>query len=139
MIYAEYARLKSKCSESLKVYESIIDEQQRLFEKTQPQGISVETERVSGGESLNAFDSYLIAKERARIDERLTEAKGICDNLTELLKLKEQELRASKDWYDIIYKLRYIENLSITKIENRLPYSRAQIWRILNKIKGAIK
>ena len=135
MIYAEYARLKIKCSESLKVYESIIDEQQRLFEKTQPQGISVETERVSGGESLNAFDSYLIAKERAKIDERLTEAKGICDNLIELLKLKEQELRASKDWYDIIYKLRYIDNLSITKIENRLPYSRAQIWRILNKIK----
>ena len=138
MIYIEYARLKKKYGQSLKDYESIVDEKKALFEKTQPQGVNVEKERVSGGETVNTFDTYIIAVERAQIDKRLKEAKSISDSISEVLKRKESELRASKDWFDIIYKLRYVDNLTITQVANRLPYSRAQIWRKLNEIKKNI-
>ena len=137
-IYAEHAQLRARYIEAQRIYDGIVSEKERLFERTQPQAVNVEKERVSGGENQNPFDNYLIAKESKRIDERLNEIKSILDDRRELLELKERELRASKDWHDIIYKLRYIDNLSITKIENRLPYSRAQIWRILNKIKANI-
>ena len=138
MIYVEHARLKKKYAQSLKDYESIVDEKKQLFEKTQPQGVNVEKERVSGGETVNTFDVYVIAVERAQIDKRLKEAKSISDSILEVLKRKESELRQSKDWFDIIYKLRYVDNLTITQVAVRVPYSRSQVWRKLNEIKKHI-
>jgi hypothetical protein len=120
-------------------YDAILSEQEELFLRTQPTGVNFEKERVTGGDQANPFDAYLIAKERKRIDERLKEIKSILDDRKELLDLKERELRASKDWNDIIFKYYYLDNLSITKIENRIPYSRVQIWRKLNEIKSNLK
>ena len=139
MLYVEHSQLKAKYNEAQKHYDAIVSEKEKLFARTQPQGVNVEKERINGGENVNAFDSYLIAKERARLDERLKEIKSILDDRKRLLDLKEKELKASKDWHDIIYKLRYIDNLTITQITNRVSYSRAQIWRILQKIKLHIK
>lgn len=136
MLYVEYNQLKAKYSEAQRHYDEILSEKEQLFARTQPTGVNFEKERTSGGANVNVFDTYIIAKERARLDERLNEIKDILNDRKRLLDLKESELRASKNWHDIIYKLRYIDNLSITKIENRLPYSRAQIWRILKKIKS---
>lgn len=135
MLYIEHSRLKAKYAEAQRQYDEILSEKESLFSRTQPQGIDYEKDKVGGGGNANVFDTYIIAKERARLDERLNEIKDILNDRKRLLDLKESELRASKNWHDIIYKLRYIDNLSITKIENRLPYSRAQIWRILKKIK----
>lgn len=139
MLYIEYHNLRIKYSEAQRAYDEILTEKQQLFERTQPQGVNVEKERVTGGRDNNPFDDYIIAKDSKRIEERLAEIKSIMDGRKELLTLKGQELRASKDWLNIIYVYRYIDNLTITQIENRIPYSRAQIWRKLNKIKANIR
>lgn len=139
MIYLEHARLKKKADEALKVYESIIDEERQLFNRTQPQGVNTEKEKISGGSTANAFDVYLQAKEKLKIDERLVEAKAIYNEHLELLKASEKTLKASPDWFDIIYRLRYINKLTITQITNRLPYSRSQIWRKYNKIQQNVR
>lgn len=139
MLYVEYHQLKTKYVLVQSQYDAILTEQEELFARTQPTAVDFEKERVTGTNTSNPFDAYLIAKEQKRIDERLEEVKGILDDRKELLDMKERELRASKDWYDIIFKYYYLDNLSITKIENRIPYSRVQIWRKLNVIKDNIK
>ena len=139
MVYVEYSQIRTKYILAQMQYDAILSEQEELFLRTQPQAVNVEKERVTGGDPINTFDAYLIAKEQKRIDERLKEIKGILDDRKELLDLKERELRASKEWSDIVFKYYFLDNLSIRQIENRIPYSRRQIYRFINIIKSNLK
>ena len=138
MIYIEYVEYKEKYYAAQREYDKVLSEKEELFIKTQPSAVPTDKEVVSGGKPSNAFDSYLIVKETKRIDERLEEARSILKDRERLLNLKEEELRHSQDWYNKIYAYRYIDKLSVTKIEMRVPYSRAQIFRILRNIRKNI-
>ena len=140
MLYAEYHITREKYFDAQRAFNELIDEKEMLFARTQPAAISYDKERVSSsGSGRNVFDEYLIAKERSRIDERIAEQKTILDDRKRLKDLKEYELRASKEWHDRIYVYYYLDKLSLTKIESRVPYSRVQIWRILQKIKSNLE
>ena len=139
MNYIDHARVKKKCFEALQEHERIIDERKALFDRTQPQGISADRDRVSGGESVNAFDNYLIEKEKARIEEREAEAKATVNSCFALLRQIEKELAASRDIFDQIYRLNKIEKLTPAMIARRVPYSRSQVWRKLRIINETIK
>lgn len=139
MLYIEHNDYKNKYYEAQRKYDEILSEKEKLFSITQPKAANLTKEVVDGGTPTNSFDNYLILKEQKKIDERLLEVKTILEDRKRLLKLKEEELRSSKDWYDIIYTLYYIDGISTTKIEKRIPYSRVQIWRILKDIKSKIK
>lgn len=139
IIYVEYHELYQKYIDVLREYDEIINEAERLFATTQPKAVDFNKERVSGGNQSNVFENYVIEKERKNIDERLEEVKVILDERKTLLKLKEQDLRSSKDWQDVIYVYHYLDKLSITQISYRIPYSRQQVWRILKKIRFNLK
>lgn len=139
MIYLEYERLKVKYKEAYNAYDEIITERQRLFEMTQPHGIKYDGERVSGGGDKNPFDEYLIAKENSRIDERLEEARQILDDRKRILDAKKRDLRESKDVYDKIYRLKFIERWKIYRIATFVAYSEPQVYRIVKSIKQRIK
>ena len=128
-MYKEYLVYKKKCEAAQKIYDDILSEKEHLFAKTQPKATQYNKEIVSGGTTVNSFDEYLIAKEKKQIDERLEEAKSILDDRERLLKLKEEELRHSKDWLDIIYVYYYIEKLSMRKVSMRIPFSTTEISR----------
>ena len=85
-------------------------------------------------QSHNSFDDYLISKEKKRIDERLFEIKSILNDRKELLKLKETELRKSKNSVDIIYRMRFLDHMHITNISIIVHYSESQVYRILQRI-----
>lgn len=139
MIYLEYERLKTKYNEAYNAYDEIIAEKERLFEMTQPHGIRYDGERVSGGGNKNPFDEYLIAKEQSRIDERLEEARAILEDRKLILDAKKRDLRESKDVYDKIYRLKFIERWKIYRIATFVSYSEPQIYRIIKAIKRRIK
>lgn len=139
MVYIEYEKYKTKYYESQSNFNDILDEQEKLFAKTQPKATIYDKEKVKGGKPVNTFESYVIVKQKKKIDERLKEAKSILEDRAILLKAKEEELKASKNWYDVIYTYYYIENYSERKIENKIPYSKSQIHRILEKIKKNIQ
>jgi hypothetical protein len=139
MIYVEHARIRAKCFKALQNYERILDERNRLFERTQPKGINAEKDRVNGGESVNAFDSYLIAKEKARIDEREKEAQAASNSAFVLLRQIEKQLKESNDIYDQIYRLYRIEKLNPAQIAARVPYSKTSVWRKIKEINKTIK
>lgn len=138
MIYKEYEEYKNRCYIAQNELDKILNEKEKLFLRTQPKSTDYSKDRVSGGKPENTFDAYIIEKEEKQIDERLKEAKSILEDRTLLLKLKEEELRSSKDWIDIIYVFYYIEKISIRKIENRIPFSRSEICRKLKKIEKNI-
>lgn len=139
MLYIEYHEYRDKCYDAQKKYDEILSEKEHLFSKTQPKATQYDKEVVSGGLPNNSFDDYLIEKEKKQIDERLEEAKSILDDRERLLKLKEEELRHSKDWIDIIYVYYYIEKLSMRKISKRIPFSTTEIYRKVGIIKKNVK
>jgi hypothetical protein len=139
LIYIEYIDYRKKYYEAQKRYDNILSEKEKLFAITQPKATRTDTSRVSGGHSENTFDTYLIQKEEKQIDARLEEVRSILEDRKTLLKAKEEELKHSKDWLDIIYVYYHIENLSIRKIAKRIPFSTTEIFRKLKKIEKSIK
>lgn len=138
MLYIEYEEYKNKYREVQKKYNDILNEKEELFARTQPKATKIDGEKTAGGKHINTFDEYLIQKEKKNIDNRLVEVKSILDDRERLLKLKELELRSSKDSYDKIYRCRYLDRLTIEKTARISNYSRAQVFNILKKIKRSI-
>lgn len=136
MIYVIYEQYKNKYYEAQQRYNEILNEKEVIFAITQPKATNYEKERVSGGTPLNTFDEYLILKDKQQIDQRLYEVKSILEDRSRLLKLKEQELKASTNIQDKIYTYRYINKMKIHKICRLVGYSEAQVYRILKTIKN---
>lgn len=134
MLYKEYEEYKTKYYEAQNKYDEILSEKETLFIKTQPAAVDTTKDVVSGGGTNNSFDTYLIAKEKKKIDERLEESRSILEDRERLLKLKKEELKLSKDWYDKVYYHKYIENLSVNEIKYKIPYCRSNIYEMLKKI-----
>lgn len=139
MLYIEYEKYKSKYYEVQKKYNDILNEKEELFSKTQPRAIKMSGDKIAGGTHSNLFDEYLIQKERKNIDRRLEEVKSILDDRERLVKLKEQELRASNNAHDKIYRCRYIDKLTIEKTTRIVNYSRSQVFNILKEIRKNLK
>lgn len=139
MLYIEYEEYKNKYYEVQKKYNDILNEKEELFAKTQPKATQINGEKTAGGKHINAFDDYLIQKERKNIDQRLEEVKSILDDRERLVKLKEQELRISNNSYDKIYRFRYIDRLTIEKTARLSNYSRSQVFNILKEIRKHLK
>ena len=138
MLYIEYHEYKTKYYKAQEKYDEVLSEKEHLFAKTQPKATQYDKEVVSGGSPSNSFDEYVIAKEKKQIDERLEEAKSILEDRERLLKLKEIELRQSKDWHDKVYVYKYLDNLSANEIKYKMHYCRSNIYEILKKIKKNI-
>lgn len=134
MLYRIYHEYLEKRAEAQRKYDEILAEKEQLFAKTQPKSVKYRDSKISGGSRENAFDSYLISKERASIDERLKEIKSILADRTNLVELKEQELRASKDYYDRVYVGYYLDRLTVSKMVRYLPYGSSQVFRMLDVI-----
>ena len=138
-VFIDYETYKCKYLEIQVKYNEILTEKENLFTKTQPNAIRYDKVQVQGGKYGNGFDEYLIAKEKKKIDERLAEARQLLEDRERLLKLKEKELRASKDKLDLIYLMRFVDNKRPYAIARSLNYSESQIYRILDKIQKEIR
>lgn len=139
VLYEEYELYKNKYYEVQKKYNDILNEKEELFAKTQPKAVQIKGEKTSGGKHTNTFDDYLIQKEKKNIDKRLEEVRSILDDRGRLVKLKEQELRASNNSHDKIYRCRYIDRLTIEKTARISNYSRSQVFNILKEIRSKLK
>lgn len=136
MVFMEYEQYKIKYQEIQKIYNNILEEQERLFTKTQPNAIRYDKENVMGGMVVNGLDEYLIEKDKKQIDKRLKEARQLSEDRGRLLKLKEKELRESGCKLDIVYVAKYVDGIHPNEIAKSLNYSKSQVYRMLNQIKS---
>lgn len=135
MVYEDYEEFKKQYHKTQLQYNEILSKKENLFAMTQPHTTDYGKVMVDGGTPKNSFDTYLIRKEEQQIDEKLAEIKSILEDREQLLKLKEQELRASNEIKDRIYKYRELDKLRVYKIAHMIGYSERQIYRIMEEMK----
>lgn len=131
MVYEDYEEFKKQYHKTQLQYNAILSKKENLFSMTQPHTTDYSKVMVDGGTPKNSFDTYLIKKEEQQIDEKLAEIKSILEDREQLLKLKEQELRASNEIKDKIYRYREIDKMRVYKIARMIGYSERQIYRIM--------
>lgn len=139
MIYIAYESAKRRFMDTWELCQSILDEQEKLFQRTQPSSIKYDQDRVSGGSAGNAFDCYIIEKDRKKIESRIAEAKELLDERKKLLQIKEQELRTSRALIDRIYCMRILDKMRVNTIASRIGYAESHVYRFLKKIEESLK
>lgn len=139
MIYIEYEELIQAQRRTLKAYEAVLEEQERLFQLTQPQGVDYGGDRVQSSPTSTAIDRYVEAKERAGIDRRKAELSQVMQEREVLIALKKSELYASQSLEDKVYRWRVLEQLKVAEIARRAHYSKEQTYRILRRIKRRLE
>lgn len=135
MVYPEFELYKARYLSLQEQFNVILTEKERLITKTMPSAITYDKDKTSASPSDNPLEDYVISLEEKQIDIKLDKIGTLLELRKKLLECKEQELRLSPDKYDRIYKYRFIEGMGVKKISRIMGYSRAQIYKDLEKIK----
>ena len=128
--YCEYVQAQADLNE-------VIEEYMVAFQRTQPKGNY--SERVSST-PRNKTEEYVIEIERKQIRRRITDAEAIIKAKKDLLDIAEEQLRQSKDIYDLIYLKKWVEKKRPKDIYRELDlmgmnYSRSHIYEIIKRIR----
>ena len=139
MVYLDYLDIQNKYILSMQEVNKILNEKELLFQRTQPKSPVTDIERVSGGLPENKIENYIIELERKKIDERLKRAKEIMNDRHELYLLSLEDLKRSKDKYDIVFVLKWMDGRNAREISKIMHYSESHVYRMINKIKKKAK
>ena len=146
-LYLEHRGYYLSYLEAQKKLEDIINEYEAILTKVQPKSSLAEHEREfsketilpPSGKKINKAEEYAIAMEQRKIKERLSDAKLILQERFNLLDLKEQEIRKSRDIYNRIYTLKWIDGMKADAIIEETGYSRSQVYNILKHLNKQIE
>lgn len=146
-LYLEHRGYYLSYLEAQKKLEDIINEYEVILTKVQPKSSLAEHEREfsketilpPSGKKINKAEEYAIAMEQRKIKERLSDAKLILQERFNLLDLKEQEIRKSRDIYNRIYTLKWIDGMKADAIIEETGYSRSQVYNILKHLNKQIE
>lgn len=141
-LYLEHRGYYLSYLEAQKKLEDIINEYETILAKVQPKSSLAEHEREfsketilpPSGKKVNKAEEYVIVMKERKIRERLADAKIILQERFTLLDLKEQEIRKSKDIYNMIYTAKWIDGLKPDAIVKQTGYSRSQVYNILGHL-----
>ena len=139
MVYQEYVRCKREYEKSIKILMELLDEKTLIFMKTQPKSPVTDYERIDGGERKNKNEEYVSELEEKRIDERIENAKNTLSGRNLILMSIQDDLRLSKNKYDMVYCCRWLDGMRTGDISRYLNYSESHVYRIIKKIKKDIK
>lgn len=115
----------------------VSEEYEVIFQRTQPKGNY--SERISGSPK-NKTEEYVIEVERRQLNRRIEDAKVIASTKKYLLDRAEEELRKSKDLYDLIYTMRWVDGHKVRYIQRRLDFmciecSRSHLYEVIKRIR----
>ena len=138
MVCVEYEVYKELFNDALRLYNSILREQEELFQMTQPKAIKYNKDKVQSTPT-NLLEKYMALKDEKKIDERLEETKQVLKSRENLMKKKKNELIESKNISDLIYRYKFLEEIKVSHIAEMMGYSQSQVYRILDEISKKIK
>ena len=133
-LYLEYERIKTKYTALQEQFAKILLEKERLYTKTLPSAIRYDKEKVMSTIDGNPLEEFVINVEDKALDEKITRFRELLTDWAVLLEAKERELRRSKDIFNKIYVLKYLDNYSVSRIAKILHYDRTQIYRKLKQM-----
>ena len=141
-LYLEHRKYFLLYLEAQKNLEGILNEYEIISQKVQPKNSLAEHEREfsketilpASGQKVNKADEYVIAMEQRKIRQRLDDAKLILNERKGLLDIKESELRKSRDIYNMIYTLKWVDGIKVDAIVDETGYSRSQVYSIIKRL-----
>ena len=121
----------------------VLDEWIMAFQKTQPKA-STYGDKVQASQTASKIEEYVIEVEEKHLYERIKDAQLIIVCKADLLKRAEEELRKSKNIYDLIYTAKWVDGKRTQDIYRQLDlmgmnYSTSQIYEIRRRIKAQIE
>lgn len=133
-VYPLYIQASQRYETSVRCYDALLREREELFSRTQPQGIRYDRDKVISSPSGDPFGMYISEMERTGLTKRIETAKAIMADYREIRDEREQALRKSKDLYDKIFRMRYLDHLKPLYIARRIGYSKSEIYRKIDSI-----
>lgn len=130
--YCEYVQAQEDLNK-------VLDEWILAFQKTQPRATTY-GDKVQATITTNPIEEYVIEVEERHLYERIKDAKLIISAKEDLLRRAEEELRKSKNVYDLIYAAKWIDGERPKDIYRKLnliglPYSTDHIYAVIRRIK----
>lgn len=136
MLFDHYVRINRHYCEILGTLEEVIEEEARLFQRTQPHGITGEVIGGSGGHS-DRMAQYVAKK--AELEESRKQTIETAEAYASTLRELRARLLASEDETDRVFVARYIKRQKIHQVAARLCMSEATVYRVLRRIRMMIE
>lgn len=136
-LFLEYHEILKQYKEANKNYQNALDKKAELFYNTQPGAVKVKdiVHHISP-----TSDKYLnYSADLQIIESELENARNILGVRELQLKLKEKELRESKEIKDIIYLMYYIEKRKVKHICYKTNYGKSRVYKLIDEIKKILK
>ena len=139
-MYLEHNKRWNEFLQAQQDLQEVLDEWEVVFQRTQPKGNY--SERVSGT-PRNKTEEYVIEVERRRLRKRKADAEAIIEAKKQLLDIAEEQLRKSRDIYDLIYTKKWVDHKRPKDIYRELDfmgmsYSRSHIYVVIKRIRQQI-
>lgn len=136
-LFIEYELLKRECKLAKREYDKALEKKAEYYYSVLPGASDTSKELIKIECTNDKFLNYTIRIQE--IDSEIDVRKNLYGNLSYRLKLKEIELRNSKELLDKIYTYRYLDRYKVNKIARLVEYSRAQLYRKLDEIDKKVK
>lgn len=141
MVYLEHRKRYLEYKQACDDLQTILDEWTLAFQRTLPK-ISY-GDKVQGN-PVNKIEEYIIEVEEKGLQQRKEKAEQIIDGRVKLLNLAEEDLRKSKNIYDLIYTMKWVDGLRPKDVYRKLDlmgmnYSTSQIYEITKRIRAQIE
>lgn len=122
---------------------AVLDEWILAFQKTQPKATTY-GDKVQASIRISGIEEYVIEVEERHIYTRIRDAKVIIAGKYDLMIRAEEELRKSKNIWDLIYTAKWVDGKRPRDIYRELDlmgmnYSTSQIYEIIRRIKAQIE
>ena len=134
-MYLEYVELFFKKNRAEKDYNAAIDKKQKLLYTVTPHSV-VPNDIVNHLSCSAPGSNFINYSDRVtEIDENIKNTRDIFDNRTYLLKIKEAELRESKDVLDRIYVYHWLDKKKVSKFYRLVGYTREYTYDVIEKMR----
>lgn len=133
-LYLDYERIKLKYTTLQEQFARVLLEKERLYTKTLPSAIRYDKDKVMTTVDGNPLEDFVISVEDKSLDDKIERFRQLMKDWAVLLEVKEGELRRSRDIFNRIYVLKYLDNYSVSRIAKILHYDRTQIYRKLKQM-----
>lgn len=136
-LFIEYELLKRECKLAKREYDKALEKKAEYYYSVLPGASDTSKELIKTECTNDKFLNYTIRIQE--IDSEIDVRKNLYGNLSYRLKLKEIELRNSKELLDRIYTYRYLDKLKVKVIGIKIRYGKSQTYDYITKIKNMIE
>lgn len=136
-LFLEYYAIYKKYREANDDYQDALDKKAQLFYDTQPK--SVKPKEIITHLTPNSDKFLNYSADLQVIECELEKTRNILGIRELQLKLKEKELRESKEILDIVYLMYYIEKRKVKHIAYKMNYGKSRIYEFIDEIEKKLK